>query len=297
LLADYSPTALLAARGLKIPRILVSSGFGELVPGHPDLCLRPWHPRGRELTATSEKVVVGVVNQVLERRGQELLRQVSEIYHANRLYLFHLPEIDLWESRCGANYLPPPQEPGNLRRAAWPEGSGPRVFAYFKRTSLQTLPTIRRIARLPCVGVIVCVGLSNEEREGLQRPGLRLFQQPLDLAEILDTADVVVCHGGRSTLSDALLAGKPLLLIPEQLEQWHNSNKVEQQGAGILVGRKAGQEQIQDALSRLITSPAFREASRAIALRNAAMKTTDPVAAVLAGCEQALASSPGGTTG
>jgi UDP:flavonoid glycosyltransferase YjiC (YdhE family) len=39
------------------------------------------------------------------------------------------------------------------------------------------------------------------------------------MADVATQADLVICHAGHGTLSAMLLAGRPLLLLPKQLEQ------------------------------------------------------------------------------
>jgi UDP:flavonoid glycosyltransferase YjiC (YdhE family) len=39
------------------------------------------------------------------------------------------------------------------------------------------------------------------------------------MQQVLDQADMIVCHAGHGTVSAALLQGKRLLVVPSQLEQ------------------------------------------------------------------------------
>jgi len=290
LILDYAPTALLATRGLNIPKVLISSGFGELCPGQPDTCLRPWYPRSRELTEASEKFVVEVVNQVLKSRNVHPIRNVSDLYQADHIFLLTIPELDVTENRTFATYLPPPKEEGNLPETVWPEGEGPKIFAYIKQSSRFGLATLESIAEMKSNGLIFCPGLPRKTAEQFHRPGLKVSSQPLNLKEIFATADVVVCHAGKATVTHALLAGKPLLLIPEQLEQLQTALRVEKSGAALLVrGKSTKAEKIQDALSQLVTKPDFREASEALADKYAALTRIDTVATIADHCEKLMA--------
>ena len=291
LVLDYAPTALLAARGWDMPKIVISSGFGERSPGLPDLCLRPWHEQGKELTLASEKLVVSVANRVLIKRGARLLKRVSDIYQVDHFFLFMIPEIDMQKDWESATYLRPPEEPGRMEPAAWPQGAGQKVFAYLKPSSVHCLATIQSIAELDCVGLIVCAGLSKKVMERFKRPGLEILTEPRYITKALEGADVVVCHAGKNTISQALLVGKPVLLIPEQLEQFLNSLQVEKQGAGTYIRKDASQDQIRDALAQLMNESRFREASQSLAKRNADLNQGDPVAKIVGYCEQLMANS------
>ncbi len=293
LIGEYAPTALLAARGLAVPKILLSTGFGELQPGRPDLCLRPWLARGEALTATSEGLVVSCVNRVLEERGLPPIGFVADLYAADHIFLFTLPELDLVKDRLAATYLRPPDEGGRLTPATWPKGAGPKLLAYLKPASPLCLPALQAIADLPCRGLVLAPGLPAKAATGRRRPGLCIATRPGAIGAALASSDVVVCHGGKVTVTQALLAGKPLLLIPEQLEQFHTALRVEELGAGLRVRRGWDAARIREALSRLLTEPRYGAAATALARKHAALTRVDAAAAIVGHGERLLELSEG----
>lgn len=288
LMFDYAPTALLAARGWDIPKVLISSGFGERDPGLPDMCLRPWQEKAEAQTRTSERRVVDVVNRVLVKRGASRIQNVSDLYRADHLFLFLVPEIDLETARSNATHLRSPKEPGNMKPAMWAQGEGRKVFAYLKQSSKLCLNMIRSISATDCSALVVCSGLTKDEAEKYQRPGLVIYTDHRDISKAFEEANVVICHAGKNTISEALLAGKPLLLLPEQLEQFHNSRCVEKSGAGIVVGNNVEQPDLTDALNRLLYDPKFTEAAMAISLKNTSVRQVNPVAKVVEICKNLL---------
>jgi hypothetical protein len=290
LVFDYAPTAFLATRDWPQPKIVLSSGFGESAPGAPDRCLRPWLPKGQEWTKASEKHVVGVVNRLLKKCGVTPIRYVADLFQADHFFLFTLPELDNpknWQS-APATFLPPPSGRGCMEPAGWPPGTGKRVYAYLKPSSRHCLAAMQSITNLPCTGVIVCDGLAKQQAMRFARPGLNIYLESRDVSMVQKTADVVVCHAGKNTILKTLLAGKPLLLIPEQLEQFLNALQVEKQHAGICVRRDADQNKIQQDLARLMTEPGFSAASRSIAEKNVGINQLDPVATIVDHCEGLL---------
>jgi len=168
----------------------------------------------------------------------------------------------------------------------WAQGEGRKVFAYLKQSSKLCLNMIHSIAETNCVGLVVCSGLTKAEVDKYQRPGLAIYPEHRDITQAMEGADVVICHAGKNTISEALLAGKPLLLIPEQLEQFHNSRCVTKRGAGLFVDKTVDQESIKKALSRLLIDQKFTEAARAISLKNTSVQQADPVANVIECCEE-----------
>lgn len=288
LVLDYAPTAFLATRNWPLPKILITSGFGESMPGTPDPCLRPWLPKGEELARTCEKQVVSVINQVLKHCEAPPVQYVADLFQADHFFLFTLPDFDNGKTWQSATFLRPPSEPGCMEPAVWPVGTDKRVFAYLKSSSRKCLAAMQSIANLSCLGVIVCSGLTKQQAMRFARSGLNIYLGARDITMVQKTADVVVCHAGKSTISNTLLAGKPLLLIPEQLEQYHSALQVEKLQAGICIRSDDAQNKIQQNLGRLMTEPRFTAASRHLAAKNLVLNQRDPVATIVDYCETLL---------
>jgi UDP:flavonoid glycosyltransferase YjiC (YdhE family) len=65
------------------------------------------------------------------------------------------------------------------------------------------------------------------------------LDHPIALGPLLPTANWVVSYGGVATTAAALLAGVPLLIVPQVVEQPLLGLCVERIGAGVLVGFRA----------------------------------------------------------
>jgi len=57
----------------------------------------------------------------------------------------------------------------------------------------------------------------------------------IDQAQVLDEADLVVCHGGSGTVFGALAAGVPVVVVPVFADQFENGRRVAAAGAGLIV--------------------------------------------------------------
>jgi MGT family glycosyltransferase len=57
----------------------------------------------------------------------------------------------------------------------------------------------------------------------------------IDHARVLNPADLVVCHGGSGTTLAALAAGVPLVMLPLFADQFENSRRIAEIGAGRVV--------------------------------------------------------------
>ncbi len=79
-------------------------------------------------------------------------------------------------------------------------------------------------------------------------------------------ASIVVCNGGSPTCYQALAAGKPIIGIPTNLDQYLNMSLVARFVAGVLVrGGSYGQRGMVDAVQRVLATPSFADRARAVA--------------------------------
>lgn len=90
---------------------------------------------------------------------------------------------------------------------------------------------------------------------------------------VMRQASVVVTHGGHGTVMRALKHRLPMLIIPHGRDQDENAVRVVERGAGLRLAATATQEEIEAALQRLITEPAFAQAAQR--LGNAIDKADD----------------------
>jgi UDP:flavonoid glycosyltransferase YjiC (YdhE family) len=83
------------------------------------------------------------------------------------------------------------------------------------------------------------------------------------LDTVLDSASVVVHHGGTNTTLLAALHGTPSVVIPHGADQATNALLAERAGFSITV-RERGGSQVTDAVRRCIEDDSLRTAARAV---------------------------------
>ena len=146
---------------------------------------------------------------------------------------------------------------------AWAESSGKRVFAYLKpfKTLSSLLDTFKQ------AGHSTLIYMSRHDDPLPPAEGaLRWSEAPVDLKQVARDADLLVCHAGHGTVSTALLAGKPLLLLPLNIEQRMLAARVETTGAGLSAPALAP-EGMRTKFQRLLAEPAFASAAGRFAER------------------------------
>jgi MGT family glycosyltransferase len=76
---------------------------------------------------------------------------------------------------------------------------------------------------------------------------------------VLKDADVFITHGGMNSISEAVMYGVPMIVVPNTVEQALNAARVEQLLGGVyLESHKLTVEQLQITADKMIADPAFR---------------------------------------
>lgn len=265
LVCDHSPSALLAARGL--PMHCVATGNGFVLP--PDVSplpeLRPWETADPAMLAADEARALTMANAVLAELKAPSLTRIAELSNSAHQALFTLQELDNYaDERRGAEYWGMPPGPAGAT-PHWPEGDGKRVFLYGQ--PFEGLPQV--LADLVTGGhraLVYVPKLTPERRRELAHPRLHLSDVLLDMAAVSRDCDCALMTNGHGTTAAMLLAGKPVLLLPQHLEMLHIARSVEKAGAG-LSAPALKPEGIRHKLTRLLQEPGFGERARAIAAR------------------------------
>ncbi|MEO1286161.1 MAG: macrolide family glycosyltransferase [Chloroflexota bacterium] len=85
--------------------------------------------------------------------------------------------------------------------------------------------------------------------------------------QVLQQVDVFITHGGMNSVHEGLYYGVPEIVVPQQIEQLLNGIRVEEVGAGILLGRKPPYgivtvSELQSALDSILQDSSYREQAR-----------------------------------
>jgi len=91
--------------------------------------------------------------------------------------------------------------------------------------------TVERLAACESVGEVGVVGL-----DGQSEGKIKYFGRQKDISPLVAGADFIVSNGGFSTLSEAIVSQRPILVIPieNHFEQVLNARFVESRNLGIM---------------------------------------------------------------
>ena len=286
IVADYSPTALLAARGRAVRQVVVGTGF--LVP--PDRTPLDNLRRAPAVDAAAlsriEAGALAAMNDVLRRTGGTPLERIGQLYAVDAQALMTLPELDHYPDRVDAEYWGLTRHPPGAA-PDWPDAPGKRVFAYLK--PFKTLPEF--LGALHARGgptLVFAPKLPAKLTDRFASSALRFVPRALDMEPACREADLVVCHAGHGAVASSLLAGTPLLALPQNLEQHLNAENAARLGAALNAPllQPGG---MSTKLGRLLDEPSFTDAARAFAARHSALDADEParrLGALIAGWER-----------
>lgn len=270
MIANHAPTAVLAARCAALPCIATCIGF-ELPPAIP----RPFQsadlPTLQRLVS-SEALVLQHVNKVLHASGVPNLSSVPELFSQSHILMTTVPELDHYGYRNELAYIGPI---GGLRTKpiAWPESPQKKVFCYLR----STVPDVERILealeqrRLDTI----CVLPDAHERTLRRFEGttVQIKKDPVDISSAVEGADLVVTYG-TGTMHDSLLGGRPLLICPQNMEQFLAGARVVALGAGLILPEGVAAGVIGEVVEMLLSDGKYRRAATAFSRKYASANTS-----------------------
>ena len=287
-ITDHAPTALLAARSLKRACARIGTGFCCPPAQDPEPPMLAWMPPDPARRAESGRLVLASINAALAAVGAEPLATLAQMHLADEDFVTTYAELDHYPLRAAPRWGVVLGTEGGVA-PAWPVVHGARVFVYLRAWQPQTLPLLRALRRKHCAVLAYCPGLAPAQRAEFEGPAMRFSDQPLDIEAVASSCDLVVCGGGHGTVCAALLAGRPVLIAPDVVEQGITSRNVEALGAGLsaLVGQEG---RVGGLLTRLLMEPGFARAAQGFRARHAGSSQAQIVRGIADRCVELMTS-------
>jgi len=255
IVADHSPTALLAARGTSIPKIVVGSSFTipPLTTPLPPLMKEGISPKElnfRETTAIEN------INQALAKLEKPPIDHLCDIFKVNGTFMFTIPEFDHYgHIRKHGSYIGPAIMQNCGLDPIWPQYNGKKIFAYLYPSYKGFKHIIKVLNRLNCASIIYAPGISKREKTLLQTDKIFIYEDIINLNNVIKVCDAAICHSGAGTGSAFLLAGIPVLLLPFHLEQMTIAKLITRTGAGLMLMPDAKKLDYKKAIKNLLDEP------------------------------------------
>jgi UDP:flavonoid glycosyltransferase YjiC (YdhE family) len=268
LVADFSPTAVLAARLARIPVLHLGDGF--TIPP-TDVASRSGN-QGQNGAEDRLRVAISrllaCVNQVEEAAGAALSDSVASLCAARETVLATYPEIDHCRGRARQVAYAGHFENSDQNDNGWRPVPGPRILAYLKPTAPEFEATVEVLRRLPAQTRLYASGLvrPSDSSTGF---GVTWSAEPIAFPRAVRGADMVISNAGHGATCATLLAGKPLCMLPTVYEQLLTARNVETLGAGETLLQVRDPKRIRRAISRGLEAPEMAKAAQEFASRHA----------------------------
>jgi len=174
------------------------------------------------------------INEALRRLEMPLIGSVADIFHdVDATMLITVRELDHYPDRTDATFWGlPPERPGVL--VQWPPTNRRRVFAYLKPyDAIESLLELLGQLELPVM--VACDGLSEGLRQKYASATLAFAPPNVDLQQMARDCHFAITNANHTTTCRFLLAGKPVMVIPLQLEQELLAEAIRRNGLGVVV--------------------------------------------------------------
>lgn len=264
--ANVAPAAHLAARSLGIPSFEISQGFHIPPAVFPSPPLRHWEVHSRETLEAADRRVLVAMNAVMAAHKAPPLDTIGSLF-TGRAMLLTYPELDIYPERDPSDYFGIPDTGEGNALPAWPEGGAMRVFAYLYHY-WQGLPRLlESLDGLALPTLVFCRGIDQALREKHATGSIRFSDAPMWVSRLLPQSQLVISHGSHQMTAQALLAGRPLLMLPTQLEQFLIMRRVVRMGAGLGIAPDVPDADYDVALAQLAQEQGFTRNAAAFAAR------------------------------
>ena len=288
IVADFAPTAMLAARLCGTPVAVIGQGYTIPPRRRPMPFTRPWDPEPTERLAKLDEAATAAMNRALGAAGSGVrLASVEALFEVAATFLCNFAELDHYDGREDSDYYGPIYADSLGIEPPWPRGDGTRVFAYLNGAHLAFRPLLAALRELGTRTVLYARGLDPAEAAAAGSADLRVVTEPVHLGHALTDSGMIICQG-IGTASAALVAGRPVLLLPEYLEQIMTLNCLARRGLGAGVARDADADSILSVSRQVLGRPEFRRNAEVFAAYYDGFSPALPVAAIIDVCNDVI---------
>lgn len=289
---DHAPTAMLAARGLNIPRVIVGNSF-SVPPLTQPLPRFQWWTSGageQRRLAETEARATNNSNVVLTQLEAPSITKVADLFAAEATFICSRRKLDVYGERQDGDYIGPINNLTMGNAPVWPLGESPKVFAYLKPQYKNFTAVLKAISNSNARYLVFAPGIPEQTRRTYQSARIAFSEVPLRMDEVVKQCNAVICHAGGVT-DIALESGKPVLLLPTQMEQTMTSHRVEALGAGIFLAADGNPAALPKLIKRLLEDGYLGVCASEYASSLTCTDQSKAVKIVVDSCEALLAQS------
>lgn len=267
LIFDHAPTALLAASNLHCRKVIVGNGYSIPVAGHKLADWQPMQSRA-ELIHEQEEIVLKVINQVQRKLELPVSATVSDLYRCDRVVINHFPQLDVYRQvRTNVDYY---ASMASFRPPVFgfKQIENPRIICVLDPAYKKFTPVVEALRACGCEVLLVYAGGNAAATKPYESATFQVTTMLPDLELLVREADIFIGHGSLATLTTCMRLGKPMLLLPMQLEQLHAGLALEAMGAAKVMADHDKASDYQSAVTGVLGNIKLRTAVRNCATSN-----------------------------
>ena len=265
--SELSPFLNLAIHGAGIPLLVVGYGFA-LPPPH-----LATFPRLRSgVPFFDEPSLLNNVTAICRQRGRAAPRGLPSLFEGQAHAVTGLEALDPYSEQRRDRAVGPPALEASLTRGEPKE----QVFAYLLGDAPATLDILRALASSGVHGQAFVRRGTTAHREAVARSRIAYLEHPAPIKGALERAALIVHHGSMLTSEEALVAGRPQLVVPLYLEHLFTARAL----ASLGIARVVRPPPTPDGIASVLAS-ALQDASmsnRAFTIAETFWRTSPPPA-------------------
>jgi len=262
--------SLLAARKRAFKLAVVGTGY-HLPP--PTLPLPPFLEEDVKAPYLADELMLEeVMNEALIALDLPPVSPLYEMFDMDAQFLTTFKELDHYPSRQGQDihYYGSQFVTDEGEEVQWPDAAtateAHRLFVYVRPDSQHFRPLLRALRALPVRAIVSAPGITNDDLLDLTAPNLAIHPGVVKLSTLRSECDLAINAGGHGTTTAFMLAGVPLLLLPNHVEQLMVARAAVKTGAA-LVPSFDKQIDLNDLIMTGLTQESYRQAAGEFAER------------------------------
>jgi UDP:flavonoid glycosyltransferase YjiC (YdhE family) len=291
LVADFAPAALIASRIARVPSLDTGSGYTPPPRQVPMPMFRIGQAPGpRQLAAEAQ--ALAAVNAALASVGAAPLPTLADTLATDRTVLMCFPEFDHYGERPGEAYFGNDYRLDDGIEPPWPTGTEAPVFGYLRAGSRGFAAVVRALRGSGVRALLHARDMPQTDEAAFAAPRFAVSARAVQMRAVLAQSRMVVCHSP-GTAAAALVAGRPVVLLPEHTEQAMAAGRLVAQGLALAAGPDATDAEVAALLRQALEDRALAARAAAFARRYHGYDPAEALAAIADEVEDVMARAMG----
>ncbi len=249
--ADHAPTAILAAKLLKIPSIMTGSGFCVPPLVSPMQSIVPWKDTSASEVALEDDTLLHVINDTVSELGFSDLRfaQVKDVFSDSAQWIFSIPEMDHYGAR-DQPYVVRWTNSSPRRVPEWPRARGDKILLFMHANSIYLNSVLEQLQLLQQPVLAIVPEISNGLMERYHGTTITLQRESVNLKLATDECNIFINNADHDLTYELLTYGVPSIFLPNEPDQVMLAYQLVQQGLSFVGPATPDQLDIAELIQR-----------------------------------------------